>query len=93
MSSDDSTKAAPRPQIYGSAWYSTAQQALRTALTIGYDEFILSAQEWEEIARIANRMLHLHAADLKPEEIEALARSVLTVDPIRHLPPLPPTQK
>ena len=86
MSSND-TKTTRPFQIYGSAWYSTAQQALHTALTIGHDEFILSAQEWEEIARIANRMLHLHAADLKPEEIEALARSVLTIDPVRHLPP------
>ena len=93
MSSDDSTKAAPRPQIYGSAWYSAVQQALRTALTIGNDEFILSAQAWEEIGQIANRMVHLHATNFKPEEIEALKRSVLTVDPIRHLPPLPPTQK
>lgn len=69
--------------IYGSAWYSQTQKALRTTLTISFDEYILSQKEWEDIASIANKMLHLHAADLKPEEIEELTRSVLTVDPRR----------
>ena len=75
---------APQSQpvnITGTGWMSTAQQQLKISLTLGYVEFILTKQEWEKIASIANQALALFAQPLSPEIELALRTNVLTIDP------------
>ena len=81
------TIAHARPQsqtrITGTTWTSHVDdhQNLRISLTIGYDEFILTEQEWKSLASIANQALALFAQPLSPEIELALRTNVLTIDP------------
>ena len=81
------TIAHARPQsqtkITGTAWTSRVDdhQNLRISLTIGYDEFILTEQEWKSLASVANQALALFAQPLSPEVTLALLTNVLTIDP------------
>ena len=67
--------------IAGTAWTSTTQPQFKISLTLGYIEFILTKQEWENIASVANQALALFAQPLSPEVTLALLTNVLTIDP------------
>ena len=81
------TIAHARPQsqtrITGTAWTSHVDdlQNLRISLTIGYDEFLLTEQEWKNVASVAKQALALFAQPLSPEVELALITNVLTIDP------------